>query len=69
MDSGLGDPPRTSTANRPHSSGVLGRKTAFSLWVVGPVGVAELTVLIRKLEIDRDILIEDAAKLTEAEHD
>ena len=37
-------------------SGLLSKETEFRLVVRGPVGVRELDILIRKLELDKEIL-------------
>lgn len=41
------------------TSGMLSKGTSFEVRVVGPVGVKEIETLIRKLEIDKDILAEE----------
>lgn len=44
------------TDDRELMSGMLSKTTRFRLIVSGPVGAKEIERLIRKLEIDRDIL-------------
>jgi len=46
-------------------SGFLSKDTQFAVMISGPVGAAEIAVLIRKLEIDREILSRAAGIETE----
>jgi len=46
----------TETVEREFCSGMLSEKTSFRLLVKGTVGSKEIERLIRKLEIDREIL-------------
>lgn len=40
------------------ASGPLSKETRYRLFVSGPIGVREIETLIRKLEIDKELLAE-----------
>jgi hypothetical protein len=41
---------------REWTTGLLSKETSFRLIVSGPIGVREIDYLIRKLELDKEIL-------------
>jgi hypothetical protein len=43
---------------REWTTGLLSKETSFRLIVSGPIGVREIDYLIRKLELDKEILAE-----------
>ena len=43
---------------REWTTGLLSKETSFRLIVSGPIGVREIDRLIRKLELDKEILAE-----------
>lgn len=70
-ESGIGDPsPQVSPPPRPDqkvkimegerelTTGLLSKETSFRLIVSGSIGVKEIDRLIRKLELDKEILAE-----------
>lgn len=48
-------------------SGLLSKQTSFALMVTGPLGADEVDVLIRKLEIDKEVLARAAGIQIEGE--
>jgi hypothetical protein len=41
------------------ASGLLSKQTSFRLLVTGPLGIKEIEVLIRKLEIDKEVIADE----------
>ena len=52
------------TGERLLASGPLSKETSYRLIVSGPIGVREIEMLIRKLEIDKELLAEADDDLT-----
>ncbi len=53
-------PAVANSTERQLASGLLSRDASFRLLVTGPVGLKEIERLIRKLEVDKEILAEQA---------
>ena len=67
----LPDPPlrgsdRLMDGERELTTGLLSKDSSFRLIVSGPVGVKEIERLIRKLELDKEILADEERPLEEA---